>query len=294
MKLNIRQYDPKLDAESVFKLWQENFGEHWPLELAIFNQIISSGDHFVETDNQKITGFIATQTTGEKASILTIIGENKELLNFAIQYLKSKQVKQIQLGDGGNSYFWPGIPTNLPRLMNFFEANNWQFTEDSYDLVGDVHDYQTPVNLGQAKIEIATQKNIKNILEFENKNFPEWHSAYKHKADLGDFDDMFYAEDDDKKIAGTVFIFSADSYSAKEHQIWKQLLGEDMGGICCLGVREDMRKKGIGLAIAAYASEKLKVRKAGNVFVGYTWLVDWYGKLGYKIWRQYKMSWKQL
>jgi N-acetylglutamate synthase-like GNAT family acetyltransferase len=67
-----------------------------------------------------------------------------------------------------------------------------------------------------------------------------------------------------------------------------------MGGICCLGVREDMRQKGVGLVLAAYATEKLKSRKVGNIFVGYTWLVDWYGKLGYKVWHQYKMSWKKL
>ncbi|OIN89040.1 hypothetical protein AUJ59_02610 [Candidatus Beckwithbacteria bacterium CG1_02_47_37] len=298
MKPSFRQYNPKIDEVNVFNLWQENFGKIWPLELDTFNQILCSGEHFVAEENQKIIGFIATQTLGEKASILTCLGDDKELLNYVINYLKSKEVKKIQLGNGGVSYFWPGIPTNLPKLIYYFEANDWKFTEDSYDLVRNLDNYQTPEfvfqRLSGINIQTANIENIDRVLEFEKKYFPEWLLAYKHKADLQDLQDIYYAEDDNNNIVGTVFIFSSISNSAKENQIWTKLLGNNMGGIGCLGVRENMRKKGVGLALAAYATEILQTRKVGNVFVGYTWLVDWYGKLGYKVWRQYKMSWKQL
>lgn len=298
MKLSIRQYDAQFDEKEVFNLWQENFGEVWSLDFSSFKQIISLGNHFVTTDDEKIAGFIATQTLGEKTSILTIIGNDKGLLNYATQYLKSKKAKQIQLGGGGSSYFWPGIPTNLPTLIKFFAENGWKFTEDSFDLIRNTADYQTPPfvfeRLGKVKIKTAQAGDVQAVLSFEQKNFPEWLFAYKHKIDLNDLGDIFFAENNDKKIIGTVFIFSDASQSAKENQIWKKLLGDDMGGICCLGVREAMRKKGIGLALAAYATEILHDRKVGNVYVGYTWLIDWYGKLGYKVWRQYKMSWKKL
>jgi len=105
MKPSFRQYNPKIDEVNVFNLWQENFGKIWPLELDTFNQILCSGEHFVAEENQKIIGFIATQTLGEKASILTCLGDDKELLNYVINYLKSKEVKKIQLGNGGVSYF---------------------------------------------------------------------------------------------------------------------------------------------------------------------------------------------
>jgi len=298
MKLNFRQYDPKLDAKKVFNLWQEKLGEIWPLDFAGFKQIIASGNHFVATDDEKIVGFIATQILGEKSSILTIMGNDNGLLNYVTQYLKSKKVKQIQLGDGGISYFWPGIPTNLPKLIRFFEDNDWEFTEDSFDLVRNLDNYQTPEfvfqRLSGINVQTANIKSVDKVLEFEKKYFSEWLSAYKRKAELNDLSDIFYAEDKNKDIVGTIFVFSADSRSAKEHQIWKQLLGDDMGGICCLGVRKDMRQKGVGLALAAYSTEMLRDRKVNNVYVGYTWLVDWYGKLGYKVWRQYKMSWKKI
>lgn len=298
MKLSIRQYDAQSDEKEIFNLWQENFGKIWPLDHAIFSQIISPGNHFVATNEREIISFIATQTMGEKASILTIIGNDNELLNYAIEYLKSKKVKKIQLGNGGNSYFWPGIPTNLPTLIKFFAENGWKFTEDSFDLIRNTADYQTPPvvfeRLGKVKIKTAQAGDVQAVLSFEQKNFPEWLFAYQHKIDLNDLGDIFFAENNDKKIIGNVFIFSDASQSAKENQIWKKLLGDDMGGIGCLGVRQDMRQKGIGLALAAYATEQLSARKVGNIYVGYTWLIDWYGKLGYKVWRQYKMSWKKL
>lgn len=298
MNQNIRQYNSQLDFDAVFNLWQENFGKVWPLDPATFSQIISSGNHFLTVDGGRITSFIAMQILGEKASILTIIGNDKELLNYAVEYLKSKQVKKIQLGDGGNSYFWPGIPTNLPNLIKFFTENGWEFTEDSYDLVRSTVNYQTPAfvfeRLDNIKIKTVQAQDISSVISFEQKNFPEWLWAYQHKIELNDLSDIFFAEDQSHNIVGTVFIFSSASQSAKENQIWKQLLGDDMGGIGCLGVRHDARQKGVGLALAAYATEQLSTRKVGNIYVDYTWLVDWYGKLGYKVWRQYKMSWKQL
>jgi len=56
---------------------------------------------------------------------------------------------------------------------------------------------------------------------------------------------------------------------------------------------EAVREKGIGLALAARVTELLQQRGLGMSYVGWTWLVDWYGRLGYRVWREYVMSWKR-
>ena len=82
------------------------------------------------------------------------------------------------------------------------------------------------------------------------------------------------------------------SYRQPDGFIWQELLGPKTGGIGTLGVREDARGRGIGLALAARTTEILRDRGLGSSYVGWTWLVDWYGKLGYRVWRKYAMSWR--
>lgn len=59
-------------------------------------------------------------------------------------------------------------------------------------------------------------------------------------------------------------------------------------------MREDRQGNGIGLALAARVTERLQSRGIATSYVGYTWLVDWYGRLGYRVWQEYRMSWKQV
>jgi len=72
------------------------------------------------------------------------------------------------------------------------------------------------------------------------------------------------------------------------------LLGQNVGELGPLGVLEAVRENGIGLALAARVTELLRERGASVRYVGWTWLVDWYGRLGYQVWREYVMSWKRL
>jgi hypothetical protein len=55
-----------------------------------------------------------------------------------------------------------------------------------------------------------------------------------------------------------------------------------------------MRGQGIGLALAARVTEALYERGLTNSYIGWTWLIDWYGRLGYQVWQEYIMAWRQL
>jgi len=75
---------------------------------------------------------------------------------------------------------------------------------------------------------------------------------------------------------------------------WRALLGEDMGAIGAVGVAESQRDKGIGLAMVAQASAVLRDRGIRHCYIHWTWLVDWYGRLGHRVWQDYWMARKVL
>jgi len=77
-------------------------------------------------------------------------------------------------------------------------------------------------------------------------------------------------------------------------EVWDTLLGASTGGVGPLGVREDQREQGIGLALAAHVTEALQQRRVQTSYVGWTWLAEWYGHLGYCVWNECVMARQQL
>lgn len=68
----------------------------------------------------------------------------------------------------------------------------------------------------------------------------------------------------------------------------------NVGSIGCVGVVPQMRKKGIGLAMVAEAMRRLKQDGCTDVFIHYTYLDWWYGRLGFKTFLRYSFSEKIL
>ncbi|HEV2474579.1 MAG TPA: GNAT family N-acetyltransferase, partial [Chthonomonadales bacterium] len=92
-------------------------------------------------------------------------------------------------------------------------------------------------------------------------------------------------------IAGATYVLDPQNQDElNDFCLWQHLLGAGIGGIGPLGVAESMRGKGIGLALAARATELLQQRGLALSFVGYTWLVDWYGRLGYSVFNENVMG----
>lgn len=311
-KISIRTYIPNKDEMAVISLWRPTLGELWPLSLEIFRDVTldinsyQKGDHFVAVEDGEVVGFIATQVKRERAPdssgeiMLILVKKSQQrkgigtlLLSAGLKRLKDRGVSKAQLGGGGNSYFWPGVPEGLPGAIAFFKANGWDFTEDGVDMVLDLEDYRTPdyiydrIKQQSIYIEAATEDDIQEILNFEKENFAKWYGYYKQAADGGRLDDILLARNPDRKIVGSVIL-------SHDNTIWEEILGKPVGTMGALGVLEEMRGKGIGLALAAKTTELLKERGAGKILLRWTYLSDWYGKLGYKVWRRYKMSWKDL
>ena len=71
---------------------------------------------------------------------------------------------------------------------------------------------------------------------------------------------------------------------------WALRLRQPVGAPGAILTGEAARGEGIGMALTARATEMVKARGCQTAFLGWTWLVDWYGKLGYRVWQEYVMS----
>jgi beta-N-acetylhexosaminidase len=321
MTITIRVYTPQRDEPPVYRLWQRTLGGRWPIPRAVFHHTTvgsgayQPGDHVVATlDDGQIIGFVATQVrtlpsqppTGELMVLMVDPayqrrGVGRRLLSRALAALKRRGVTQVQLGAGGVSYFWPGVPTNLPGAWAFFTACGWPYVEPSFDLIRRLDDYTTPpevdARLRASSIAItpADAADVPDVLAFERRHCPSWLHYYEETTTREAHRDIILARDTQTReiVGASMTMDFRDAWRQPEFR-WSALLGENVGGIGPLGVAEAWRGNGIGLALAARVTENLQARGLKTGYIGYTWLVDWYGKLGYRVWRKYTMSWKTL
>lgn len=215
-----------------------------------------------------------------------------------LSLLQQRGVTRVQLG-GGRSYLWQGVPINLPDAWAFFQACGWQEVERSFDLAREMSGYTTPAGTYERlspsiTIELAIAADADAILAFEGQHFSQWLRHYQRVLRHQGFADVVVAKEYHRRIVGASFV--KDPHAAWwDHEIrWLSLLGRETGGVGPLGVAEAARGQGIGLALAARVTELLHERGLKTSYIDWTWLVDWYGQLGYQVWQEYIMSWRTL
>ncbi|GCF06490.1 GNAT family N-acetyltransferase [Dictyobacter arantiisoli] len=311
---NIQPYDVNRDAADVYTLWQAALGQTWPITQERLHKVLNGPEphHFVARVNGEIVGFAATFKSirdGERIGQLAALivhpdkqrgGIGTALHDTALAHFQDVEVQDIQLGSI-TPRFWPGVPTNLPVAVAFFNARGWTTSETVYDLSQDLSTYRTPdaiverVKKEGITITAATSQNVTDALAFEAKEFSGWLPLYERIADLGDYRDILIARDSDGTVLGTLIMYSAiNSHPERIDLIWQGILGEDAGALGAVGVAESARNRGIGIALVAGASELLKSNNVKNSFIDWVTLTDFYAKVGYNKWRKYNYSRRNL
>jgi beta-N-acetylhexosaminidase len=305
--ITIQPYDPARDEAATFDLWQRALGAQWPITPELLRQVIEApgthNAHLVARAGVQPVGLAMTQQ-GQQSNLVALLvdpdwqrrGIGTALHEAALDQLRGAGAKRVQIG-GGETRFWPGVPANLRAARPFFEARGWTFNSESIDLTQDLRGYQTPATLrsSQVILRVATPADVNELLEFEQREFPAWLGAYQVAAQFGDTDDFLLACDPQNgAIVGALIMYTPRSHPGRTDVVWTTLLGDDAGGLGCVGVAKDARKYGAGTALVARGSEIAKERGVGNCFIGWTGLRDFYGRLGYREWQAYAMSKREL
>jgi GNAT superfamily N-acetyltransferase len=305
--------------DAVYALWQATLGGDWPLTPARFGHLLTSvppyhaGDHFVAEEQGRIAGFVATQAQRNPAlaqrtgNIMVLFvapeeqgrGIGRALLDRALEYLRHGGMHAVQIG-GRVPRFWPGVPNTMPGALAFFQAQGWTFLDTTYDITQDLRGYRPPPGVlervdGQGvRLEVAGEPDMPELLAFHDREFPFWTEEYQIAAAFSDFQDFLLARDPNGTLVGSVLMSSPQSHPARTDVAWKGLLGEDAGSINAVGVAAAEQGRGIGLALMARGSEVLLARGTGICHIGWTTLLDFYGKVGYTPWCAYAMSQHEL
>jgi beta-N-acetylhexosaminidase len=311
--MEIRPYQPDTDKVQAYALWQRALGSVWPISRQQFqlrtagHEAYQAGDALIAEAQGQLVGFIGTSADPPRGQMSVILvdparqrqGIGTALHDRALERLRQRGVTEVQLGAGGPIYFWPGVPTNLPAAWAFFQKRGWAERERSCDLIQPLAGYRTPpevltrIRLPGVTITTATPADVPAVLAFEAHHFPEWRRYFEIYAEERGPDSLALARNAQREIIGTALV-DAPRPEQPPDTPWETLLGTGVGGGGTVGVAEAWRENGVGLAIAARVTELLKERGCAVSYVGYTWLVDWYGRLGYTVWREYHMSWRNL
>ena len=322
--VQIRPYNPNLDARALLPLWQAALGDAWPMRDDLLRRQLTDhrfyrgDDHLVAVAGEEVVGFVGTQVDrwagmaqDERGGGISVVlvhpdwqrqGIGTHLHEAALAQLRREGVGTMRLGGGGAYRFWPGIPTDLPGAYEFFAACGWplESARISNDLVRDLSEFRVPptirVRLEQEDVTIrpARQDEVEAVIAFEYEHFPGWAAGFVHMGELGDYANMLVAFDPDKGIVGTLMLHTPSSRWLTANVTWKTLLGDSLGGISAVGVAASERGRGIGIGMVAVGSEVLRQRGVGNSHIDWTSIVDFYGKLGYTVWRRYWMSTRTL
>jgi beta-N-acetylhexosaminidase len=310
MQANIQRYNGERDTAEVFNLWQATVGREWPLEASRFERIITGygAQNFIAQEDGQTAGFVATRkdegSTGYIAVLLVAPewqrqGIGTALHQAALQYLSGLSVKRVQLG-GGSPRFFPGVPDNLPSAVAFFRDQGWEVDHVTYDLVQDLRGYATPpavwyrLERQRIRFEIATKEHEEELLAFEEREFPQWLGAFQHVAMLGDYSDLLIGRDEAGQIVASLILYTPESHPERSDVIWQVLLGNNTGAIGCVGVAEAQQGRGIGIALVARATELLLERGVDTCYIDWVVLIEFYAKLGYEMWREYHMCWRDI
>ena len=295
----IRPYEATSDREPIFHLWETAFGETWPLYPEAFYATINSpaAHHLVAESDGTLAGLAAGSTDGQdRANIIAVAvspehrgeGIESKLLAAAIQHFRTLGVTNLRFG-GGPSYFWPGVPTDQPDLLQILEQDGWQTGGQISDMVADIETSRVPPELidritrSGAHLRLATVGDGPAILAFEEEHFPQWWPTAAMRVEHEDFTNILLAELDGM-LVGTNFLTPPGDPSF----LWTRMLGEDCGAYGAIGVSEAHRGHYIGYSLATRAAEILRARGARKIFLGWVFSTEWYGRLGYRAWKTYR------
>ncbi|MHB8625005.1 MAG: GNAT family N-acetyltransferase [Aggregatilineales bacterium] len=309
---------PARDWTEVCTLWTRTLGDTWPLPpdrlLSAISTPISGqrGAQFVVLSAERVIGFIAVQNcrnpNGTYTGYLVCIlvdpdfqrqGIGSALLETSAAWLKADGATRMVSG-GKYPRLWPGVPDNLPGPLAFFQACGWAMDKIDYDLGRPLSDYTTPDSLTvqlaaeAILIEPAIAGDASDILAFQDREFAAWADTYRYVISVGDISDVLLARDSVKGIVGALLMVGPWSNPSRIDAAWTTLHGESLGGLGEVGTAKDERGRGVGLGLVARGSELLKARGVSYAHIGYTSLLDFYGKLGYHPWQKYRIGVRML
>lgn len=261
--------------DKLHELYCACFPEHEVMRHVFIEQLQPEKAHiFAEYADGRLAGFAMAQVGSIPALCVAEEyrrqGIGSRLLESAEDYLRGCGAGKITLGAGPH-YLLQGVPAAEENL-HFFEKRGysagWTSINMELSLRGfsreKLHIRPCPGGVG---FRFAGEADRPSLLAAVRAAEPGWTGIFESCVDP-----VLVAEADGE-IVGFEILSPEGGYFLR--------MGEKVGSVGCVGVAPDWREHGIGLQMVAHGLEWLQSKYTTLVELRYTWLEDWYGRLGF-------------
>jgi GNAT superfamily N-acetyltransferase len=225
-------------------------------------------------------------------------GIGSALLQWAEEWLRDQGCLSAAFASGMRP-FAPGLPVELGTLP-FFERRGWQAAANhSYDLARTLGKDEPLFSLPAERHAMlqnsnpARPKDKEVLLAFLAREFPGrwWFECQTLLEEGGDISDYILTWTDDPdsghaEIASFVRLTFEDSIWPVE-RYYPQRLPRPWGALGTVGTAARLRGHGYSAATIYTGLECLRARGAQSCVIDWTGLIDFYGKFGFSVYREY-------
>ncbi|MEK4229398.1 GNAT family N-acetyltransferase [Solibacillus sp. FSL H8-0538] len=297
--------------DGLVTLWNAELDTEFPMRKELFLQnsfydvnVFEEGSFIALDDNGQVIGFVVSKTWQEKMDVAmdkrrgwiqTLLvcsdarhnGLGTMLLKKAEQALTNVGIKEIQLG-GDPFHYLCGIPLNQLETIKLAEKHGYVKRIDTYDLVNELaKDYVMPAH-PNVEYVLLKQEEAPQLIAFLQRCFPgRWEYEAMKYFEMGGTGREFVVLKKEGEIIGFCRINDDQSPMIAQNMYWRQLIDGEVGGIGPLGVDQNEQKQGYGLGIVQAGMAYLQQRSVETIIIDWTFLVEFYEKLDFNVWKSY-------
>ncbi|MFD2334164.1 GNAT family N-acetyltransferase [Cohnella sp. GCM10020058] len=311
-------------AEGALALWNKELGAAFPMRPRLLAQntledsrLLHKGSWVVrDAKNGAVIGLAISKRSGKDDGrfglrrdagwIQALLvdsakrgqGLGSELLRLAEDSLRDAGADRIVLGNDLHRRLFPGIPGELAAARQWFERRGYVHREDVYDLIKR-YDLGERIDMpefgGGAEARVAEPADRNALTAFMARCFPgTWVLQHRDYWEKGGTGREYVVLEKDGAIVGFCRMNDAASPLLAQNVYWAPLFGDELGGIGPLGIDEACRGHRYGISIVQAAIHFLTARGVRRIVIDTTPFVDFYGKLGYEVWKTYAKYDKEL
>jgi GNAT superfamily N-acetyltransferase len=298
------------EGEKIVDLWNRSFNGDFPLDLRLWQQNVDNCKRtfadasIVAVRDGHIVGAIVGKNPN-KVSVIFVAPECRRL-GIATELLARAEVAftgeletSITVGQD-DRHFFPGIPENAVEAQSFFTARGYTggdgWMNDMFRSLADWRalparpDVAENIQARQIALVPCTAALVPSLLEHVASNFSErWLRDTRDRISAEpDPGEIIVAVEHGENVVGFAHTFSTRSIVVGSPIMWRSLIGTNYGGLGPIGVSKDHRKIGLGLELLNFSITRVAETGAEAMVIDWTGLVDFYGKVGFHVWKRYK------
>ncbi len=311
------------DIPALLDLWNACL-PNFPLSEQLLQQSIIDDPHyeregcFIVRENEHIIGWVMSKSMRNAGSEVgrfqnrggigaLCVHPERQRRGIGTQLIEQAENWLQQNGSPLTTLYFPhhlvcGVPIECEAALKLFRQRGLNQWHETYDLKRDLRDFQIPPQVLAAlrenpDVEIRALKESESVqlMEFVLREFPgAWDYSTRDHFRHGGMPSDFIVAVEKGVIIG--FCHTNDFHSTRliSSTHWHPLLGKNYGGLGPIGIAKAERKRGLGLALCAVAVDDLKKRGVESMCIDWTSLLDFYGKLGFTVWKTYLQGERQI